>query len=64
MQRLERMRTSSDLETGGVGEQGRACRMRDCLAERAKSGENCQELLDAIPAVVVDPVVPDEDVGA
>lgn len=37
--------------------------MRDCLAERAKSGENHQELLDAIPSVAADPAVPDEDVG-
>ncbi len=37
--------------------------MRDYLAERAKSGENRQELLDAILAIVADPTVPDEDVG-
>ncbi len=40
-----------------------AHKMRDYLAERAKSGENRHELLDAILAIVADPAVPDEDVG-
>lgn len=40
-----------------------AHKMRDYLAERAKSGEDRQELLDAILAIVADPAVPDEDVG-
>ena len=40
-----------------------AHRMRDYLAERAKSGEDRQALLDAILAVVADPAVPDADVG-
>ncbi|WP_224386186.1 Tn3 family transposase [Pseudonocardia sp. ICBG1293] len=40
-----------------------AHRMRDYLAERAKSGEDRQELLDAILAIVADPAVPDGDVG-
>ncbi|WP_432871987.1 hypothetical protein [Microbispora rosea] len=40
-----------------------ARRMRDALAERAKSGEDRQALLDAILAIVADPAVPDEDVG-
>ncbi|AHH97577.1 Tn3 family transposase [Kutzneria albida] len=41
-----------------------AHRMRDYLAERAKSGEARHELLDAILAIVADPAIPDEDVGA
>ncbi|MFI6180339.1 Tn3 family transposase [Nonomuraea sp. NPDC051191] len=40
-----------------------AHRMRDALAERAKSGEDRQALLDAILAIVADPAVPDEEVG-
>ncbi|MEV4297006.1 hypothetical protein [Microbispora rosea] len=40
-----------------------AHRMWDALAERAKSGEDRQALLDAILAIVADPAVPDEDVG-
>ncbi|WSY18711.1 Tn3 family transposase (plasmid) [Embleya sp. NBC_00896] len=40
-----------------------AHKMRDYLAERAKSGEGRLELLDTILAVVADPAVPDEDVG-
>jgi hypothetical protein len=40
-----------------------AHKMRDPLAERAKSWENRQELLDAILAIVADPAVPDEEVG-
>ncbi len=40
-----------------------AHRMRDYLAERAKSGESRLELLDAILAIVADPAVPDGDVG-
>lgn len=40
-----------------------AHKMRDVLAERAKSGENRQELLDAILAIVADPAIPDEEVG-
>jgi hypothetical protein len=38
-------------------------KMRDALAERAKSGEDRQALLDAILAIVADPAVPDEEVG-
>ncbi len=41
-----------------------AHRMRDELAERGKAGEDRQALLDAILAIVADPAVPDEDVGA
>lgn len=40
-----------------------AHRMRDVLAERAKSGEDRQALLDAILAIVADPAIPDEEVG-
>ena len=40
-----------------------AHRMRDVLAERAKSGEDRQALLDAILAIVADPAVLDEEVG-
>lgn len=40
-----------------------AHRMRDALAERAKSGEDRQALLNAILAVATDPAVPDEEVG-
>lgn len=39
-------------------------KMRDALAERGKAGEDRQELLDAILAIVGDPAVADEDVGA
>lgn len=39
-------------------------KMREALAERAKSGEDRQSLLDAILAIVADPAVPDEQVGA
>lgn len=38
-------------------------KMREALAERAKSGEGRQALLDAILAIAADPVVPDEQVG-
>ncbi|GAA2636509.1 hypothetical protein GCM10010411_89660 [Actinomadura fulvescens] len=38
-------------------------KMRGALAERAKAGEDRQALLDAILAIVADPVVPDEQVG-
>jgi hypothetical protein len=38
-------------------------KMRDALAERAKSGEDRQALLDALLAIVADPEVPDEQVG-
>ena len=41
-----------------------AHRMRDALAERARSGEDRQALLDAILAIAADPAIPDEDVGA
>lgn len=45
--------------------EGRAAhKMQGYLAERAKAGENRHELLDAILAIVADPAVPDEDVGA
>jgi TnpA family transposase len=37
--------------------------MRDALAERAKSGEDRQALLDAILAIVADPLILDEQVG-
>ncbi|WP_319018839.1 tyrosine-type recombinase/integrase [Microbispora sitophila] len=40
-----------------------AHRMREALAERAKSRKDRQTLLDAILAVVADPAVPDEEVG-
>jgi len=40
-----------------------AHRMRDALAERAKSGEHRQALLDAILAIVADPAILDEEVG-
>lgn len=40
-----------------------AHRMRDYLAKRAKSGEGRQGLLDAILAIVADPMVPDEEVS-
>ncbi|WP_224389110.1 hypothetical protein [Pseudonocardia sp. ICBG1293] len=42
----------------GAGEKGPPHRMRDYLAESAKSGEDRQELLDAILAIVADPAVP------
>jgi hypothetical protein len=38
-------------------------KMRDALAERAKSGEDRQALLDAILAIVADPLILDEQVG-
>ncbi|WP_103380672.1 Tn3 family transposase [Pseudonocardia dioxanivorans] len=38
-------------------------RMREALAERAKSGEDRQGLLDAILAIAADPTIPDEQVG-
>lgn len=37
--------------------------MRDALAERGRVGEDRQELLDAMLAVVADPAVPDDEVG-
>lgn len=37
--------------------------MRDALADRGRAGEDRQELLDAILAIVADPAVPDEEVG-
>jgi TnpA family transposase len=37
--------------------------IRDALAERGRVGEDRQELLDAILAIVADPAVPDEEVG-
>jgi hypothetical protein len=37
--------------------------MRDELAERGKTGEDRQALLDAVLAIVADPAVPDEEVG-
>ena len=41
-----------------------AHRMREVLAERAKSGEDRQALLDAILAIVADPAIPDAVVFA
>lgn len=38
--------------------------MIEQLAERAKSGEDCQALLDDILAIVTDPAIPDEAIGA
>jgi hypothetical protein len=38
-------------------------KMRDALAERAKSGEDRHALLDAILTIVADPATPDEQVG-
>jgi hypothetical protein len=38
-------------------------KMTEALAERARGGENCQQLLDEILAIVLDPVVGDEQVG-
>jgi hypothetical protein len=40
-----------------------AHQMRDALAERAKSGEDRQALLDAVLAIAADPAIPDEEVG-
>ncbi|MDT0468945.1 Tn3 family transposase [Streptomyces gibsoniae] len=40
-----------------------AHRMRDTLAERAKSGEERHALFDAILAIVADPAIADEEVG-
>ena len=40
-----------------------AHKMRDALAERGRSGEDRQALLDAVLAIVADPAVPDERVG-
>lgn len=37
--------------------------MRDALADRGRVGENRQELLDAILAIVADPAIPDDEVG-
>jgi NADP oxidoreductase coenzyme F420-dependent/Domain of unknown function (DUF4158) len=37
--------------------------MRDALAERGRVGEDRQELLDAILAIVADPAIPDDEVG-
>nr|WP_245673269.1 Tn3 family transposase [Nocardia lijiangensis] len=38
-------------------------RMKDALAERGKSGEARQALLDDLLAIITDPVIADEDVG-
>nr|WP_232330427.1 hypothetical protein [Nocardia fusca] len=37
--------------------------MRDELAERGKSGEDRQVLLDELLAIINDPLIPDEQVG-
>ncbi|MFN2535459.1 MAG: hypothetical protein ABR528_09420 [Pseudonocardiaceae bacterium] len=37
--------------------------MTEALAERARGGENRQQLLDEILSIVLDPVVDDEQVG-
>jgi len=38
--------------------------MRDALAERGKAGEDRQGLLDELLAVIADPTIADEDIGA
>ncbi|MFE3262267.1 Tn3 family transposase [Nocardia sp. NPDC059229] len=38
-------------------------RMRERLADRAKTGEDRQALLDDLLSILVDPQIPDEDVG-
>ncbi len=53
------------FEPGTVGRESLARhRMIEQLAERAKSGEDCQALLDDILAIVTDPAIPDEAIGA
>nr|WP_238815708.1 hypothetical protein [Nocardia brasiliensis] len=39
-------------------------RMREDLADRAKTGEDRQALLDDLLAILIDPQIPDEEVGA
>ncbi|MDE1675507.1 hypothetical protein PWJ90_38695 [Nocardia gipuzkoensis] len=39
-------------------------RMREQLADRAKNGEDRQALLDELLVILIDPQIPDEDVGA
>ena len=38
-------------------------RMREQLADRAKTGEDRQALLDDLLSILIDPQIPDEDVG-
>ena len=38
-------------------------KMRDALAERGKTGEDRQALLDDLLAIITDPAVPDEQIG-